>query len=773
MQLYVVTVQDLTSETYDVIIIGQSREERWVYNGLTVITPPFSNTPLTKMEDVGRSAQPIGNTCVPMYPDLGVNDFLLLYLHDVVRDVIVVLHDDSADVFLPLALSRVLRELELVKWVSMLACCLRRRLMMWEAFPMNGRAMRKGADSGLGAACLGPDTFSSLRSAQTQANNKLHTKTKANHIDKFQHLLTEKPQTNTPSQLKIKQHHCKTVINLSKKQLTTVLKYIPTRPLRNHDDFISNIEKGLQQLAPGGKVDYLRHQICDILGKTKSQTPNFTRAETKAIKQLRDDNTIKIVPADKGKATVIMDTDHFHELVNNILQDPTTYSKIKKDPTTKLLRQHKTLLKQLKDNFEISQALHNQLSINHPQPPYARATIKIHKNPPKARLLVCSRDTVFYKTAQHLTTILAPLGKTADSFISDFTDFCSKLKNITNPDQIISYDVVDLFTNVPIDDTLQILRRRITETPPETSLTTESIIALTTACISTAYFTWGDEYYQQIHGLPMGSPLSPILTEIYMTHFEQQALTTSPIQPICWYRKVDDTFVILKQDQDPTLLLQHLNQQHPRVQFTIETEKDNQLPFLDVLVCRNAANRIQTSVYRKPTHTDQYIHFNSNHPLRTKTGIISTLTKRAINLSSADPKPEIAHLRQVFTHLNNYLAKLVDKVIASVLYPTPRHAAPKPESAPFRIALPFIGKASHIISRLLKQQANIDTHFTSSNSLNTLLRANGRNTSKPQEVKVVVYKVDCNCGQSYAGEGERHYTSPPIQGGLFCYPLLF
>ncbi|XP_071089207.1 uncharacterized protein [Haliotis cracherodii] len=234
----------------------------------------------------------------------------------------------------------------------------------------------------------------------------------------------------------------------------------------------------------------LTTQICDILAKTKSQTPNLTRPETKAIKQLRDDNTIKIAPADKGKATVIMDTDHFHE-----------------------------------------------------------ATIKIHKNPPKARLLVCSRDTVFYKTAQHLTRILAPLGKTADSFIYDSTDFCSKLKNITDPDQIISYDVVDLFTNVPIDDTLQILRRRITDTPLETSLSTESIIALTTACISSTCFTLGDEYYQQIHGLPMGSPLSPILTEICMTYFEQQALTTSPIRPICWYRKVDDTFVILKQDK--------------------------------------------------------------------------------------------------------------------------------------------------------------------------------------------------------------------------------
>ncbi|XP_071083939.1 uncharacterized protein [Haliotis cracherodii] len=333
----------------------------------------------------------------------------------------------------------------------------------------------------------------------------------------------------------------------------------------------------------------------------------------------------------------------------------------------------------------------------------------------RTRLLVCSRDTVFYKTAHHLTRTLAPLRKTADSFISDSTDFYSKLKNITDPDQIISYDVVDLFTNVPIDDTLQILRHRMTETPLETSLSTESNIALTLPPVSLLPTPPGATSTINRYTAYPWDPHS--LTEIYMTHFEQQAFTTSPFQPICWYRKVDDTFVILKQDQDPTLLLQHLNQQHPRVQFTIEIEKDNQLPVLDVLVCRNSANRIQTSVYRKPTHTDQYIHFNPTHLLRTKTGIMSTLTKRAINFSSANLKPEIEHLRQIFTHLNNYPPNLVDKVITS--------------------------------------HANIDTHFTSSNSLKILLRANGRNTTKPQEPKGVVYKIDCNCGQSYTGKTSR------------------
>ncbi|XP_067681602.1 glutamate receptor-like [Haliotis asinina] len=92
-------IQDLTSENYDVIIIGQSREGRRTYNGLTVITPPFTNTPLANMTDAARSSLTRRIICVSRHPDLGVIEFLLLYLQDVVQDVIVVLHDDSTDVY--------------------------------------------------------------------------------------------------------------------------------------------------------------------------------------------------------------------------------------------------------------------------------------------------------------------------------------------------------------------------------------------------------------------------------------------------------------------------------------------------------------------------------------------------------------------------------------------------------------------------------------------------------------------------------------------------
>ncbi|XP_067653189.1 uncharacterized protein [Haliotis asinina] len=184
-----------------------------------------------------------------------------------------------------------------------------------------------------------------------------------------------------------------------------------------------------------------------------------------------------------------------------------------------------------------------------PSPPYARTTVKIHKNPVKTRLLVCSRDTVFYSTAQHLTIVLSPLGKSTNPFISDSTDFCTKIRDINNPGPI---SVVALWIYSPMYLVKKLSGHYATEfnktifNNHSTPASLPTIISLTSACINSTHFTWGDAIYEQVHGLPMGSPLSPILTEIYMTDLEDRALETAPFEPSCWYRKVDDNFVVLQ-----------------------------------------------------------------------------------------------------------------------------------------------------------------------------------------------------------------------------------
>ncbi|XP_067658281.1 uncharacterized protein [Haliotis asinina] len=191
--------------------------------------------------------------------------------------------------------------------------------------------------------------------------------------------------------------------------------------------------------------------------------------ERKAIQELRKDKGITITAAGKGKATVIMDTPEFTQLVDKTLKDPITYKPLKDDPTAKLGRQLKKTLKTLHTNREISDSIFNHLNPQNSQPPYARATVKIHKNPVKTRILVCSRGSVYYNMAQHLSRILAPLGKTDSSFVKDSASLAQQLRNTsdTKKSYDVSYDVVDIFTNIPIKEEILILSTRLETSLPD------------------------------------------------------------------------------------------------------------------------------------------------------------------------------------------------------------------------------------------------------------------------------------------------------------------
>ena len=113
----------------------------------------------------------------------------------------------------------------------------------------------------------------------------------------------------------------------------------------------------------------------------------------------------------------------------------------------------------------------------------------------------------------------------------------------------------------------------------------------------------------------MGSPLSPVVANIFMEHFEHNALDTAPQKPTCWYRYVDDTFVIWPHGEPPLNgFLAHINNQHPNIRFTMEIEDNKCLPFLDVQVRRKPDGSLGHSVYRKTTHTNRYLLYtNPNH----------------------------------------------------------------------------------------------------------------------------------------------------------------
>ena len=139
----------------------------------------------------------------------------------------------------------------------------------------------------------------------------------------------------------------------------------------------------------------------------------------------------------------------------------------------------------------------------------------------------------------------------------------------------------------------------------------------------------------QIFGCPMGSPVSAILANLVMEHVEERALSTAPHPPKWWYRYVDDSHVCLAREH-LTEFHFHLNLINQHIKFTVEEESDRSIAFLDTKTTRNTDGSIKTSVYRKATHTDKYLHFNSHHPLQHKRSVARTLLDRAKNIPSTD-----------------------------------------------------------------------------------------------------------------------------------------
>ena len=132
----------------------------------------------------------------------------------------------------------------------------------------------------------------------------------------------------------------------------------------------------------------------------------------------------------------------------------------------------------------------------------------------------------------------------------------------------------------------------------------------------------------------MGSPISPIVANLFMEDLEVQAIRTSTTPPTLWKRFVDDTFTIIKKTNRDSFL-QHLNSIHPNIKFTCEEVRDDgSMPFLDILITPEEDGSLKTSVFRKPTHTDLYLQWDSHHTIPSKYSVAGTLYHRATTVYS-------------------------------------------------------------------------------------------------------------------------------------------
>ncbi|XP_030762746.1 uncharacterized protein LOC115887456 [Sitophilus oryzae] len=553
----------------------------------------------------------------------------------------------------------------------------------------------------------------------------------------------EKLQPKTKPEYRISLEPARTVVNLTDKTLTTSEvtllakggNFAITPKVVPVEDIIAGTEAAIRNL-PNSIADEIRFETVNILRTAKAPKSNLSREEHQALKSLNADKDILVLPADKGNATVVMKSEDYRSKIEDLLE-PQTYKLLKKDPTALIVRNTNRLIKA----SSLPEHLKSKLINSEAQPPRLYGLPKIHKASVPLRPIVSAPGSPTYNLAKYLTTILQPKVGNTNSYVKDSTHFVQKLKDIKlePSDIMVSFDVVSLFTRVPLGESMDLIKESF---PPD-------IAELFRVCLTGSYFLWNGNYYEQTEGVAMGSPISPIIANFFMERFEEKALESSVLKPAVWFRYVDDTFVVWKHGRDSLDdFLHHLNSQSPSIKFTMETEVNNQLAFLDVLVKRNG-DLLDHTVYRKPTHTDRYLHKLSNHHPSQKQGIIGTLANRARRICANE------HIQEELSHLNKaFLANgYNDREIKAALAPRQRRPdANEQENIINKAFLPYVSQVTDRIGKVLKKH-NIKTIYKPTRKIRDCLRP-AKDKREPLS-SAGIYRIPCSCGSVYIGTTKR------------------
>ena len=264
-------------------------------------------------------------------------------------------------------------------------------------------------------------------------------------------------------------------------------------------------------------------------------------------------------------------------------------------------------------------------------------------------------------------------------------------QQVAPSDILVSYDVKALFTNVPVDETIQYLVDKAFANNwfnevYGLDLTKNNLIEMLEIATRHQLFQFDGQLYQQIDGVAMGSPLGPLMANALMCSVEERLKTQGKI-PDYYKRYVDDTLSRTTSISEAESFHQILNDAHPSLSFTMEVQTNGQLPFLGMLLTKDETS-ISTSVYHKLTDSGLLLHYHSHTDKRYKTGLIKTMLYRAKRLSSSPQSFSLECNRFFSTFVQlKYPEAVVKSIITNFLKEIARYGvsdAPIQDNNPLR-----------------------------------------------------------------------------------------
>ena len=491
------------------------------------------------------------------------------------------------------------------------------------------------------------------------------------------------------------------------------------------------------------------------------------------LTKLRNNKSIKICKYDKGNGVVILDSDDYYAKLDTIINDSYKFhctASTEKDIVNYVIKTENSLhyiLNRYVKPFIPKDIFQSLLPIGS-QPGRIYGMCKVHKENFPLRPVVSMTGTAQYSLAQYLDSYIKP--NIPDTFMTySSKQFIDKVDQFQfkDDDYLVSFDIVNLFTNVPLQDSIDLACSYVYSdssscVPPFPQSTFKKLLIQANG----GCFMHKSKLYKQIDGLSMGNPLSPTLANLFLAHFEKDWNNRSDA-PSLYVRYIDDIFAVFNKKTHVSFL-NFINNVHTNLKFTSEIANKS-ISFLDCWI-DITDNNVTCSIYRKPTYTNLILSYFASCPFSWKKGLIYCLLHRAYTLSSSWEliNTEISNLKNIFS-LNGYPLNLFYNCVNSFLnkrFPD-NHSSSSPiiHTPPNIVfSIPFVGKHSvtfkRTILKLCRQyfkSVTFDCTFSSFKVSNYFVL-------KPCVPKLlssgVVYKFSCqlNPDVSYIGKTKRHLS---------------
>ncbi|CAF3418116.1 unnamed protein product [Rotaria sp. Silwood2] len=329
--------------------------------------------------------------------------------------------------------------------------------------------------------------------------------------------------------------------------------------LNNFIDFKTDIELNMK------KIEHICHRnafssICrkiynasDTLMKSvrKKNIRNITDEEFKALKALKDNKNIIICRADKGNCIVVLDKQDYIKKAEEILKLKQFQRTEKSLLNEKEKSMNSHILKLLKDKVidkQLYWRIHStasSLATMYGQP-------KVHKLDYPLRPIISSIGSYNHELSKYLAELIKNNRTTpSSSYIRDSFDFVKKICAINDSkDQVmVSFDVDSLYTNVPVNEainvTLDMLYKR--SSPPPIPFYRSQLQELLEIAVCNTPFRFLQKTYIQCDGVAMGSPLGPILADIFITNLENKLILNEGWQDLPSFVFLSSVKMILRE----------------------------------------------------------------------------------------------------------------------------------------------------------------------------------------------------------------------------------